>query len=122
MAEQDLNCVFCKIVAGQVPSQKVHEDGEFLAIKDIQPITEGHTVVLSKKHYVDPQEMPATQRGNLFNTAFAVAAKIVVEVGADGYNLLVCSNEAAESSVPHRPHIHVIPRKTGDHLQIDPRT
>lgn len=121
MANLDPNCVFCQIIKGQIPSTKVFEDEGFLAIKDIHPITLGHTVVFSKNHYAHIEEMPEEQRGQLFNIAIKVANQVVKEVDAQGYNLLVCSNEVAQSGVAHRPHIHVIPRKVGDNLKIDPR-
>lgn len=121
MANLDQSCVFCQIIKGDLPSTKVFEDDNFLAIKDIHPIAVGHTVIFSKNHYVNMEEMPEEQRGQLFNVAIKVADQVVLEVDAQGYNLLTCSNEAAQSGVAHRPHIHVIPRKVGDNLKIDPR-
>lgn len=122
MAERDLNCVFCKIVAGEIPSIKVFEGDGLLAIKDIKPISEGHTVVLSENHYTSTAQMPTDERAKLFNKAVEVAENLKGELGAEAYNLLVCEGEAAQSTVPHRPHIHIIPRKTGDGLRIDPRS
>jgi len=121
MRKQDQNCVFCQIVAGKIPSTKVFEDSEFLAINDTHPITRGHTVFFSKNHYQNGEDMPSEERGRLFNKAVEVAGQVVKEAGAEGYNLLICSNEAAQSGVPHRFHIHIIPRHAGDNLNIDPR-
>ena len=116
--KSDPSCVFCKIVAGEFPLKKVLKEEGFLAIKDIQPIASGHSLVFSVNHYSDPAQMPEEERGRLFNFAFKVAK----EVAGRSYNLLVCSDEIAQSSVPHRPHIHVIPRRVGDNLHLDPRT
>ncbi|QQG43016.1 MAG: HIT family protein [Candidatus Daviesbacteria bacterium] len=122
MAERHPNCVFCKIVAGEIPSTKVLEDDGVLAIKDIQPIAEGHIVVLSQNHYAEVGQMPAAERAQLFNTAIELGEEMIKKGEAEGYNVVLSSNEAAQSSVAHRPHLHVIPRKTGDDLRIDPRT
>ncbi len=118
----DTDCVFCKIAAREIPAQIVFEDDDIIAIKDIQPIAPGHTVVFSTNHYRHTREMPPEEQGLLFRKAVEVAEKAVRETGAEGYNLLICEGEAAQSTVPHRPHIHVIPRKTGDGLHIDPRS
>ena len=118
---QDPNCVFCKIVSGEIPSTKVVEGPDFLAILDIHPITPGHTVVFSANHYSQVNQMPDEERGKLFNEAVTIGEKMVEKGEADGYNILLCSNEAAQSGVAHRPHLHVIPRKMGDNLHIDPR-
>lgn len=118
---RDPNCVFCKIVAGEIPSQKVFEDERFLAIKDIKPIAHGHTVVMSKNHYVNGEDMPDGESGDLFNLAKKLAPKVVTEVGVDGYVISAFSNEKAQSTVPHRYHLHIVPRKEGDQLYLDPR-
>lgn len=118
---RDPNCVFCKIVAGEIPASTVFQGEGVRAIKDIKPISEGHTVVLSDNHYPDTAAMPDEERGRIFNKAVETAEKLKTELGADGYNLLVCEGEAAQSSVPHRPHIHIILRRKGDGLHIDPR-
>lgn len=116
-----VDCIFCKIVSGQVPAVKVYEDEDVLAIKDIQPISTGHIVIFSKKHFEHTGQLPAEDQGYLFQKAVESAEKIKAELNADGYNLLVCEGEAAQSAVKHRPHIHIIPRRFGDGLKIDPR-
>ena len=117
----EADCVFCKIIKGEIPAKKYYEDDNFLTIYDIHPISEGHLVVFSKNHYTNTKEMPDDEFKALFVKAKEIAEKETEELGTDGYNLLVCQGEAAQSSVPHRPHIHIIPRRLGDGLKIDPR-
>ncbi|MGB9681244.1 MAG: HIT family protein [Minisyncoccia bacterium] len=115
------NCVFCQIVTGKIPSKKYYEDENFLAIYDISPISEGHLVVFSKNHYSNVGEMPEEEWQKLMSLARKLAEQEIKELKADGYNLLINQGEAAQSGVPHRPHIHIIPRRFGDGLKIDPR-
>ncbi len=117
----DNNCVFCKIIKGEIPAQRYYEDNDLLAIYDINPISEGHLVVFSKNHYVNISEMPREEFQKLCLKARELAEKQIKEAKADGYNLLINQGEAAQSGVPHRPHIHIIPRRFGDGLKIDPR-
>ncbi|MBI4037197.1 HIT family protein [Candidatus Daviesbacteria bacterium] len=117
----DPDCVFCKIIQGEIPSQKVFEGEGMLAIYDIKPISPGHTVIFSTNHYSEVAQMPTEEFAKLAVKAKDLGEEMVKTGQADGYNILLCSNEAAESSVPHRPHLHLIPRKAGDNLHIDPR-
>jgi histidine triad (HIT) family protein len=115
-------CVFCRIISGEIPATKVFEGDGLWAIKDIKPISEGHAVVFSVNHYTSSAQMPPEELGKLFKKTVELAEIIKKDVGAEGYNLLVCEGEAAQSTVPHRPHIHIIPRKNLDGVHIDPRT
>ena len=115
------NCIFCKIIAGEVEAEKYYEDDEFLAIYDINPIIEGHLVVFSKNHYFNIEEMPQKEWEKLMSISRELAEKEMKELKADGYHLLINQGKAAQSEVEHRPHIHIIPRRFGDNLKIDPR-
>lgn len=115
------SCIFCKIINGEISTQKYYEDENFLAIFDKNPISAGHLVLFSKNHYDNIREMPEEEWQNLLNLARQLAEKQIVETKADGYNLLINQGEAAQSEIPHRPHIHIIPRRLGDGLKIDPR-
>jgi histidine triad (HIT) family protein len=114
-------CVFCKITKGEIPAKKYFEDDNFLAIYDINPISEGHLVIFSKNHYVNVLEMPDKEWQKMIILARDLAEKQIKEIKTDGYHLLINQGEAAQSGVPHRPHIHIIPRRFGDGLKIDPR-
>jgi len=117
----EADCVFCKITKGEVPAKKYFEDDNFLVIFDVSPISKGHLVVFSKNHYSNTGEMPEQEWQKMCNIARDLAEKHIKEIKADGYNLLINQGEAAQSGVPHRPHIHIIPRRFGDGLKIDPR-
>jgi histidine triad (HIT) family protein len=115
------DCVFCKIIKGEIPSKKYYEDENFLAIFDINPISEGHIVLFSKNHYANVIEMPKEEWEKICVLARNLAEKHIKEIKADGYNLLINQGEAAQSGVAHRPHIHIVPRHFNDGLKIDPR-
>jgi len=117
----DPNCVFCKIIQGEIPAKKYYEDDNFLAIYDIQPISEGHIVLFSKNHYSNVNDMPEEEWQTMVILVRKLAEKEMKELKTDGYNLLVNQGEAAQSGVAHRPHIHIIPRRFKDGIKIDPR-
>lgn len=114
MAEHpDPNCVFCAIVAGALPSRRVHEDERVLAFMDINPITDGHLLVIPKAHARDLHDVPADDLTACTLVAQRLATRAVERLGADGVNLLQCSGAAAFQTVFH-VHLHVIPRYAGD--------
>lgn len=102
-------CIFCEIIKGNIPSKKVYEDDDVLAILDISQTTLGHTLVMPKKHYDNILEMPADELSYLIIKAQEVAKKVVKNLDAKGFNLLVNTNEVAGQTVMHT-HIHIIPR------------
>jgi len=115
------DCIFCKIIKGEIPSKRYYEDDNFLAIFDINPISEGHFVVFAKNHYSNTEEMPEQEWQKICILARNLAGKYIKEINADGYSFLINQGEAAQSAVAHRPHIHIIPRRFNDGLKIDPR-
>lgn len=119
MIEQ--NCIFCKISQGIVPSKKYFEEEDFLAFFDTNPIAENHLVCISKNHYENVFEMSKEEWSDFMIKTRTVAEKLVKEINADGYNLLINQGEAAESLVKHRPHCHIIPRYFNDTIKMDPR-
>lgn len=109
------DCVFCKIVAGDIPCHRVFESDRVLAFLDIQPLAEGHTVVIPKAHAerldtLDPADAAAiaAELGGLGN-------RICQAVAADGYNVLQNNGAVSGQVVPH-VHFHVIPRRADDGL------
>ena len=102
-------CVFCKIIEGDIPSCKVYEDDEVLAILDLSQVTKGHTLVMPKKHYANILEIPAEELGSLIQKVQMIAKDLVAKLGANGCNILVNTNEVAGQTVMHL-HIHIIPR------------
>ena len=102
-------CIFCDIIAGNIPSVKVYEDEKVLAILDISQTTKGHTLVMSKKHYANLSEIPEDEWADLSRIVQRLAKKITSKLQANGYNILINTNEVAGQSVIHL-HVHIIPR------------
>jgi histidine triad (HIT) family protein len=107
------NCVFCKIVAGAIPSVKLYEDDEFLAFMDIGPIVKGHTLVIPKQHYNPLTETPPEVLGRLIAIVQKIANAQLKGLKADGINVVQSNGAAAGQVVPHL-HFHVIPRFHAD--------
>jgi len=109
------DCIFCKIVAGQIPCTKVYEDAACLAFMDINPISPGHTLVVPKKHYEAIGEMSADEAAALFRPIPALAAAVKGAMKAEALNVLQNNGRAAGQAVDHL-HVHLIPRSAGDGL------
>ncbi|RLJ08867.1 MAG: HIT family protein [Candidatus Aenigmatarchaeota archaeon] len=103
------DCVFCKIVAGQIPAKKVYEDSTVLAFLDINPRNPGHTLVVPKKHYETLMQMPEKEAGELFERVKKLAQAALKAVSADGVSISQSNGRAAGQIIPH-VHFHVIPR------------
>lgn len=111
----DPDCIFCKIVTGQIPALRVYEDNNCLAFLDIGPLAEGHTLVIPKEHFATLTAMPGDQVAAL-TCQFPRLAKAVMEtVSAQGCNILVSQGKVAGQEVPH-VHWHIIPRVASDGL------
>ena len=113
----DANCIFCKIVAGQVPCTKLYEDEDVLAFLDINPVTYGHTLVISKEYYSTFLSTPKAIMNKVMNVAQRIGQVQIEQLGAKGVNILINSYEAAGQVVPHF-HVHVIPRYENDNIKI----
>ena len=102
-------CVFCKIIDGAIPSSKVYEDDEVLAILDLSQTTKGHTIVMPKKHYANMLEIPTDEFASLMGKVKTIAQLLVTKLSANGCNILINTNESAGQTVMHL-HVHIIPR------------
>ena len=111
MSSQD--CVFCKIAAGEIPCSKVYEDDSVLAFLDINPLSEGHTLVIPKAHYDKLDLCPPEVLTSIAVCIGKVALAVVSGLQCDGYNVLCNNGKAAGQEVDH-VHFHVIPRDSGD--------
>ena len=111
------DCIFCKIVAGELPATIVDEDDRTLAFMDISPATRGHALVIPRTHVSDLHEIGREDLQAVAVTAQRVAAKARDNLGADGVNLLHSSGAAAWQTVFHF-HVHVIPRYADDPLKL----
>ncbi|OGE80600.1 MAG: hypothetical protein A2826_02420 [Candidatus Doudnabacteria bacterium RIFCSPHIGHO2_01_FULL_43_23] len=110
-----MNCIFCKIVSGELPSSKVYEDEKTLAFLDIKPIQPGHTLVIPKDHYTDVLDTPEDLLSDLIKTCKKVGGAVVKAMNADAFNLSANNGAASGQDVFHT-HFHVIPRKTENRL------
>jgi len=114
------NCIFCKIINGEIPSYKVYEDQDFLAILDISQTTKGHTLVIPKKHTTNLLDTDRQTIEQAYGVATDIAKKLVSKLNADGVNIIQNNNEVAGQTVFHF-HIHIIPRyddKNNDSIDI----
>jgi histidine triad (HIT) family protein len=114
------DCLFCKIIAGQIPALKVFEDDFAVAFLDIQPVSLGHTLVVPKAHHQDLTETPDEALGRLFGLVKKVAAAAVRATGAEAFNVGVNTGSAAGQVIMHT-HVHVMPRAAGDGLKHWPK-
>ncbi|MEM4067542.1 MAG: HIT family protein [Candidatus Micrarchaeaceae archaeon] len=114
------NCVFCKIAAKQIKSDIVFENDDVIAFKDISPVSEGHTLIIPKQHYLDVFDIPPDLLRKVIVATQEVAKKMEKEQGVSSINLLNCSRKQSGQSVYHF-HIHLIPRRDGDGDAVLPK-
>ena len=113
------DCIFCKIVAGEIPASKVYEDDHFLAFLDISQVTPGHTLVIPKKHARNLLELTPDETADLFNVVSRVTKKVESATQPQGMNIISNMEEIAGQSVFHS-HVHILPRYSQeDDLKID---
>ncbi len=115
MSEQD--CIFCQIIAGEIPAQIIDEDERTVAFMDINPATRGHALVVPRRHARDLLEIEPEDLEAVAVAAQRVATRMPERLGADGVNLLNSCGRAAWQTVFHF-HMHVIPRYGGDPLRL----
>ena len=114
----DPDCIFCKIIAGEVPSFKLFEDDATFAFMDINPANEGHALVIPKEHAPDLYAISDEALARTMVTAKKVARAVARSLNPHGLNLVQCNGAAAAQSVMHF-HVHVLPRTTGDGLAMN---
>ena len=107
------DCVFCKIVAGKLPSYRVYEDERHVAFLDINPFSSGHTLVCPKRHGETLWDMDEREIAEVFMVASKVSMGVVSAMDADGFRIMQNNGEAANQAVAHI-HVHVIPNKLED--------
>jgi len=120
MMPSDTDCIFCKIIAGEIPCAKVYETDAVLAFLDIAPVNAGHVLVLPKAHYPTLMDLPGDPGGDLIAALSAVGKAVMEATGADGLNLIQNNHEAAGQLV-HHVHFHLIPRHSDDGLKLWPQ-
>lgn len=109
-----MDCVFCRIVRGELKAHTVYEDAEVIAFLDSAPLFPGHCLISPKQHVGTLLDLPADLMAPLFGTAKLVAGALETTLEAEGS--FVAVNNRVSQSVPHL-HVHVVPRKRGDGLK-----
>ncbi|MCL2198966.1 MAG: HIT family protein [Defluviitaleaceae bacterium] len=111
------NCIFCKIIKGDIPSHKIYEDDTFVAILDIFAATKGHVLILPKRHAADMYDLTESEAAGLIPLAKKIAEKINATLSPDGLNVLQNNGKTAGQEVFHY-HMHLIPRYNGDGIKF----
>jgi histidine triad (HIT) family protein len=119
MASND--CVFCRILAGELGAQKVFESDKVVAILDINPVAPGHVLVMPRAHHETLADLPEDVLAALTLATQRVARAAVRAQGAQGFNLFMNNHRCAGQAIPHA-HYHVIPRRSNDGVRFDWKT
>ena len=111
------DCVFCKMIGGEIKIDKIYENDKFLSFPDANPRTKGHSLVISKKHFVTILDMPNSLGPELLDCIKQTALNIMKENNAKGFNIVNNNFEAGGQCV-HHVHFHILPRNEGDGIKI----
>ena len=114
----DGSCIFCKIVAGQIPCFKLFEDADTLGFMDINPVNPGHALAVAKGHWPTVDTIPPEVMAAVAKSAQRIAKAQKTVLDPAGINLLQANGPGAGQSVPHL-HIHCLPRRAGDDLKFN---
>ncbi len=114
--EENKTCIFCKIVKGEINSKKIYEDENFIAVLDKNPVVEGHTIIISKKHFRNLLDLPNTLGNELLEAIKEISLKLIGAGKAEGVNV-ISNNEPVSGQVIFHTHVHIIPRKKDDGLK-----
>lgn len=107
------NCIFCKIIGGEIPSHVLYEDEQFKVILDVNPATKGYALILPKEHYANLYELPEETAADAMKLAQRMMRKMTEKLDCDGFNIVQNNGEAAGQTVFHF-HMHLIPRYKND--------
>lgn len=114
-------CVFCKIIKGQIPAYKIYENDKTLAFLDISPLTRGHTLVIPKKHAKDIFEIAPEDLEEVIKTVKKIAGLLRKTLDCQGINLFQANQPIAGQTVFHL-HFHVVPRYQDDKIEAWPKS
>ena len=112
------DCVFCKIVAGEIPSACVYQDESAYAFMDIGPVADGHVLLIPKAHYDTIDQMPASDAAAVLAALPKLVTAVKQATGCEGVNVLQNNGHVAGQVVSH-VHFHIIPRVTGDRFAFN---
>ena len=111
-----MDCLFCKIIAGEIPCTKVYEDDKVLAFLDIHPVNIGHTLVIPKAHHVNLYDTEDATLAHMMTVTKKLSIAIKSALSADGINIEM-NNESGAGQLIFHTHLHIIPRFSGDGLK-----
>ncbi len=111
-----MDCIFCKIIAGDIPSYKVYEDDKVMAFFDILPIHPGHTIIVPKKHESDVEDVTSEEFMAMAKAVKKIGKAVMAGLDVKGYSVFLDNKSAANQHVPH-VHFHLVPRAEGDGLE-----
>ncbi len=111
------DCIFCKIVKGEIESDKIKESDNFIVIRDANPKVEGHSLVIPKEHFERLEQMPSSTYEEFLLDTKDVAVELMSEVGAKSFNLVMNNGKEAGQIINHA-HLHILPRKEGDGYSV----
>ncbi len=111
------DCLFCKIVSKEILKEFIIENENFVSFFDINPLVQGHTLVISKKHFETFLDMPSELGNDLSDCIQKTAAKILGQEGVSDFNIVQNNGKIAEQLINHL-HFHILPRREGDGLKI----
>ena len=109
------DCIFCKMVAGQIPVTKIYEDEVVLAFLDIGPVSDGHTLVIPVQHFEKLHDCPPDVLSRVASRLGQIAKAVATAMNSEGYNVM-CNNGSVAGQLVGHLHFHIIPRNTGDGL------
>lgn len=111
------DCIFCKIVKGEIPSTKLFENEKVLSFLDIIPVAKGHALVIPKAHHKTLIDLPHEDLKEISLVLQKIGAAVMKATNADGFNILQSNGKAAGQEIPH-VHFHIIPRFDNDNLSF----
>ena len=114
------DCIFCKILKGELPCMKIYEDERTMAFLDIAKDVDGHILVIPKKHVTNILDADGETLSHVMNTVKKIGVHLTENCGYEGMNILNANNECSGQTVFHL-HIHIIPRKRGDNVAGFPK-
>jgi histidine triad (HIT) family protein len=113
------NCIFCKIIKGEIPSKKFYEDSNFVGILDINPGSKGHVLVLPKKHVQIMPQLGTELNGELGIVSKKISSKVKKAIGVSATSVFVANGAVAGQNAPHFM-MHIIPRRNSDNVKLNP--
>ena len=111
------DCIFCRIIKGEIPSAKIYESNDVISFLDIAPANKGHALVMPKQHYESFADVPKKITDEMIDVIKKIGAAQKKAIGSGGFNILLNDAKIAGQEIPHS-HMHIIPRFANDGLKF----